>query len=576
MAVRNLQFVLSGSDKSASKALGKVGKKADGLASKLSGLGKAAAFGVAGAAGALGGGLVVALAKGVQGASDLAESQSKVNVVFGESATVIRKFSNTAARDLGMTRQAALEATGTFGNLFSALGIGVKPAADMSKRLVTLATDLGSFNNVDSEEALLALRSGLLGEAEPLRKFGVSLSAARIESEAFALGLVKPVKDRTKITAAHNAIEAASLKVAAATKKYGKDSLQTRQALDGRARAEAALEKAMKGQKVELTAAQKAQAAYAVILKDTKVAQGDFARTSGGLANQSKILKAQLSDTATSIGAQLLPVLTQAATFVNDEVVPAVNRFIDQFVRGVGPGGEFRDTVSDLGAKARDAAPHIKDAYEKTKTVVDFVIEHKDAFVTITAGVAAYRTAMKSAAVWSAIMGTNGPKAAAGMTAAGTAAALNAPKVATLALALSRAAGAAGLLAGAYYMDEKDGPVRSTFNEFGSGFGKIGDGDILGGLQDILLGDSAPKWLGGNPGNAPSPRPAAAPPRGGGGSSLDRPVKNVTPSTATFPRKGQTAGFAVSASIKVGQRELSNATTDYQGGRLVRGYVPAY
>jgi hypothetical protein len=48
MAVRNLQFVLSGSDKSASKALGAVGKKADGLSAKFRGFGKAAALGVAG------------------------------------------------------------------------------------------------------------------------------------------------------------------------------------------------------------------------------------------------------------------------------------------------------------------------------------------------------------------------------------------------------------------------------------------------------------------------------------------------------------------------------------------------
>lgn len=404
MQVRNLRYVLAGEDKSASKTFDKVGKKADGLHGKLSGLGRSAALGVAGAGAALGAGLASALVAGIKGASDLAESTSKVNTVFGESSSVIRDFSQTAARDLGMTRQAALEATGTFGNLFSALGIGVKPAADMSTKLTTLATDLGSFNNVSSDEALLALRSGLLGEAEPLRKFGVSLSAARIEAEALSSGLVKPVKNMEKITAAQNGVEAAAKRVAEAQKKYGKESLQARQATDGAVRAEGALRKAMKGEKVTLDAATKAQAAYAIILKDTKVAQGDFARTSGGLANQTKILKAQLSDTATSIGEKLLPNVTKLANWLNDEAVPAVQRFIDQFDKGVGRGGEFRDFLADAGNKARDMAPYVQTAYEKLKQIIGFIAEHPDAFTAIALGVGAYATAMKAAHTWTKAM----------------------------------------------------------------------------------------------------------------------------------------------------------------------------
>ena len=60
----------------------------------------------------------------IQSASDLAESQSKVGVVFGDSAKLVNDFAQTSATSFGITKQAALEATGTYGNLFQAFGVG--------------------------------------------------------------------------------------------------------------------------------------------------------------------------------------------------------------------------------------------------------------------------------------------------------------------------------------------------------------------------------------------------------------------------------------------------------------------
>lgn len=187
----------------------------------------------------------------IGGASDLNESLSKVQTVFGSSAGDIDAWSKTAATGMGMTRGAALEAAGTFGNFLQAMGATTPAAADMSKKMVQLATDLGSFNNADPTEVLLALRSGLSGESEPLRKFGVALSEAAVSAKAVQLGL-------------------------SATGK-------------------------------ELTEQQKIQARYAIIMDQTKTAQGDFARTSDGLANQTKILKAMFSDAANELGTALLP-----------------------------------------------------------------------------------------------------------------------------------------------------------------------------------------------------------------------------------------------------------------------------
>jgi hypothetical protein len=189
--------------------------------------------------------------KAVETASDINESQTKNQRLFGASAAAVDKFSKTSATGLGISRAAALEATGVFGNLLIAMKTPAPVAAQMSTRLVKLAADMASFNNADPSEVLDALRSGLVGEAEPLRKFGVNLSDAALRQKALSMGIYSGVG--------------------------------------------------------VLNSSQKAQASYALILEQTSQAQGDFARTSGGLANQQRIAKARFSDLSGELGAKLLP-----------------------------------------------------------------------------------------------------------------------------------------------------------------------------------------------------------------------------------------------------------------------------
>lgn len=258
---------------------------------------------------------IVGLAiSGVKAASDLSESMSKVKVVFGENAAEIEKWSKTTAASMGVSQQAALEAVGTFGNLFRAMGLGQNEAAGMSQKLVGLASDLASFNNADPAEVLEALRSGLVGETEPLRRFGVSLSAARVEAIALAEGMVEPTKNAAGIKKALAEVEQANAAVTRAQREHGESSKEFTEAQKRATDAEVALGEATKGAVPELTAAQKAQAAYAGIMKDTTLAQGDFGRTAGGLANQQRILAAQFENAKASLGSALLPVALSAVS----------------------------------------------------------------------------------------------------------------------------------------------------------------------------------------------------------------------------------------------------------------------
>ena len=208
-----------------------------------------------------------AIVGSVVAASDLNEQINKSRVVFGRSSADIEAWAKTAADSFGTSRREALTAAATFGNLFAAIGISETQASEMSKTLVELAADLASFNNTSATDALDALRSGLIGEAEPLRRFGVLLSETRVQQEAMAA--------------------------------TGKRSAKA------------------------LTEQEKATARLKIILDDTATAQGDFARTSGSLANQTRTLKARIDDLSASAGNVAIPVLTDVVTILNDGTVAA-------------------------------------------------------------------------------------------------------------------------------------------------------------------------------------------------------------------------------------------------------------
>jgi hypothetical protein len=192
----------------------------------------------------------------VDAASDLNEEVNKTQVVFGKSAKSILAWSKGSAKAIGLSQQEALSAAGAYGNMFKTIGFGNTDAAKMSERMTQLAGDMASFHNQDPTDMLDKLRSGLSGEAEPLRRFGILLSENAVKQEAYRSGIAKSGK--------------------------------------------------------QLTEAQKVQARYRLIMEQSDKAQGDFARTSGGLANKQRIARAQFKDLQAQLGTALLPVVTDA------------------------------------------------------------------------------------------------------------------------------------------------------------------------------------------------------------------------------------------------------------------------
>jgi hypothetical protein len=281
------------------------------LQSSVSSLGRN--FATAGIAiGAIGAGL----AKTVQTASSYAESVNAVNVAFGKSAQGIIDFGKTAATTLGVSQvdfnNAAVRFSAFAERIVGAGGDASKFIAEISTR----ASDFASVFNIDVSEALQVFQSGLAGEAEPLKRFGINLLDSEVKAYAMANGIGAVGK--------------------------------------------------------ELTQTEKVQARYGLLMQATSKTQGDFANTSDGLANQLRILKAEVSNTQIEIGNQLLPVMA--------ELLPIV-----------------RDLVSELGTQLVAAVKAVdwKALTTDLMNTLKFFIENATAIAQLTVTIFAINTAYK-------------------------------------------------------------------------------------------------------------------------------------------------------------------------------------
>lgn len=297
----------------------------------------------------------------INNAADLGESLSRNEVLFGRQAGAVEDFSRRTSTSLGLAQKDTLNYAGGLGNLFKNVGLTEKASASYAQTLITRSADVASFSNAVGGTAgvLQDLQSAFAGETEPLRKYGVFLSADAIQAEALSSGLAKANVNMAAVRKAQLASEGAQRAYNAAVKEHGANSLEARKAQNALELAQQGVTKALAGSKVELTDQQEVQATYQLFLRQTASAQGDFARTSAGLPNQLRILKAQLVDLSTATGQGLLPVATAVVTQLN-RFIPVL-RALPGEVRTVSRefGTGFRQTFV-LSEESRSALARLR------------------------------------------------------------------------------------------------------------------------------------------------------------------------------------------------------------------------
>jgi hypothetical protein len=149
-----------------------------------------------------------------------------------------------------------------FGDMATSMGLPTDKAAEMSKSMVGLAGDLASFKNVGIDQAMTALNGVFTGETESLKMLGIVMTEANLAAFALSNGITKNVQDMTQ--------------------------------------------------------AEKVNLRYAYVMQQTTNAQGDFARTGGGAANQMRVFKESLKQLGVMFGQVILPTFTKIITKINE------------------------------------------------------------------------------------------------------------------------------------------------------------------------------------------------------------------------------------------------------------------
>lgn len=261
-------------------------------------------------------------------ASDVDEVQNVVDTAFGSMAYKMEQFANVAIDSFGMSRLEAKRTGSTLMAMASGMGMASNMASDMAVNLTALSGDMASFYNVSQDIASTALKSVFTGETETLKQFGVVMTEANLQAFALTQGV---------------------------TKSYQ-----------------------------AMSQAEKVQLRYAYVMQQTSLAQGDFAKTSAGWANQTRVMQERFKELLGTLGQGLIKVLSPALQFLNEllaklgalaskifgvtqntEDLASANTDVDQ------TASAFEDTTEAINdtAAAAEAAKHSLAGFDELNVV---------------------------------------------------------------------------------------------------------------------------------------------------------------------------------------------------------------
>lgn len=242
------------------------------------------------------------------------ESMNLFNVSMGQFAKEAQNYAEQVGEIMGINPGEWMRNQGVFMTITDGFGVASDRAYIMSKNLTQLTYDLASFYNISTSDAFQKLESGISGELEPLRRLGYDLSVARLQQEAYNLGIDRSV--------------------------------------------------------TSMTQAEKAELRYYAIMTQVTNAQGDMARTLEAPANQLRILQAQVEQATRALGNLFLPILkailpyaialAKAIRIVAEIIASFFGVSIPEFDVGA-------DAIGGVASGAGEAADGLGDASKKAK-----------------------------------------------------------------------------------------------------------------------------------------------------------------------------------------------------------------
>lgn len=231
-------------------------------------------------------------------AGDAAETANAFSVAFGAASKDAEAFAQTYAKDVG---RAFVEVQDRMANaqlVLKGLGATAEQALPMVEALVRRSVDFASLRNIGDAQAFEAFISGITGETEPLKKFGVVINETATKAELLRLGF--------------------------------------------------------KGNAEQAPELAKAMARLNLIMQKTIDADNDAIKTKTSLNNQVKVSQANFHDAAVELGKNFVPTATKALQAANG-LLDEFNQMPDSvklaglaFLGLVAAGGPLAATIAGL------------------------------------------------------------------------------------------------------------------------------------------------------------------------------------------------------------------------------------
>ena len=317
--IQNALGKIGGTLKTLTGSVGGLTKQTANLQNQFLGLGRTAGKVGAAIASVFAVSKIVNFAKeAIDLGSDLAEVQNVVENVFTTMTDKVNDFATAAASTYGLSETMAKRYVGTFGAMAKAFGFTEQEAYDMSTTLTGLAGDVASFYNLDQDTAYTKLKSVFSGETESLKDLGIVMTQTALDSYALQQGIGKTTS--------------------------------------------------------QMTEQEKVALRYRFILDQLSTASGDFARTSDGWANQTRILRLQVDSLKASLGQGLINLLTPALKVINiiiGRLATLANAFksFTELITGKKSSGQTSAAaagLSDISGAASSAADNTSDLADAT------------------------------------------------------------------------------------------------------------------------------------------------------------------------------------------------------------------
>ena len=262
----------------------------------------------------------------IEAASDLTEVQNIVDTAFPNMADKMNAWAEDSINAFGLSEKSAKQYAATLGLMAQSAGLAEKASYTLGTGLTAVTADLASMYNMKAEAVYEKIRSGVIGgRTMAIAQLGINMSQANLQAYMASKG----------ITESYNALDNAT----------------------------------------------KTVIRYNYVLEQTRKIQGDFIKTQGTWANQTRILSENITALKAAVGEFLVSVLTPLLIRINgllQLLTKAVNKIKEilpllgiKLQKAAGSGNGASSGLEDLSDGLEDTGYAADEAGKKIAKLTD-------------------------------------------------------------------------------------------------------------------------------------------------------------------------------------------------------------